>query len=106
MALVEDTDTSGVTSCFVRQNLGPWLTDPGLIDQYDAVAVARLARISRSLLGFAELLEWLQARGKSLISVAENLDFTTPHGRMMVSILIVFAAFEREQLAARPDFRR
>lgn len=38
---------SGRTSPFARPHLGPWLTKPHLVTQYDGIAVSKLDRLSR-----------------------------------------------------------
>jgi len=63
--------------------------------------VAKLDRISRSLIDFANLLTWCQDNGKTLVSVAESLDFSTPTGQFIGKILILFAEWERETMRAR-----
>jgi site-specific DNA recombinase len=97
----EDTDTSGAISPFERKELGPWLTDPELIAQWDVLIVAKLDRLSRSIIDFGTLLKWCQEHGKTIISVAESLDFGTAAGRMFANLLIMFAQFERERMSER-----
>jgi DNA invertase Pin-like site-specific DNA recombinase len=98
--MTDDTDVSGAVSPFDRDDLGPWLRGPKLA-QWDVLAVAKLDRISRSLIDFANLLTWCQDNGKSLVSVAESLDFSTPTGQFIGKILILFAEWERETMRAR-----
>jgi site-specific DNA recombinase len=99
--ITEDLDTSGSVSPFKRDNLGPWLTDPALIAKYDVIVVAKLDRLSRSLIDFANLLTWAQDHGKTIASVAESLDFGSAAGRLLASILALFAQFERERIGER-----
>lgn len=98
--MTDDTDVSGAVSPFDRDDLGPWLRAPKLA-QWDVLAVAKLDRISRSLIDFANLLTWCQGNGKTLVSVAESLDFSTPTGQFIGKILILFAEWERETMRAR-----
>jgi site-specific DNA recombinase len=98
--MTDDTDVSGAVSPFERDDLGPWLQRPKLA-QWDVLAVAKLDRISRSLIDFANLLTWCQDNGKTLVSVAESLDFSTPTGQFIGKILILFAEWERETMRAR-----
>jgi site-specific DNA recombinase len=99
--ITEDLDTSGAVSPFKRDGLGPWLTEPALIARYDVIAVAKLDRLSRSLMDFANLLAWAQDHGKTIASVAESLDFGSAAGRLLASILALFAQFERERIGER-----
>jgi site-specific DNA recombinase len=45
------------------------------------LVIARLDRLARSVFGYADLLRWCEADGKSLVSVSESLDFSTAVGR-------------------------
>jgi len=64
----------------------------------DGVIVWRLNRFGRSSSELILLLNELQALGVSFTSIQESLDFSTPTGRLMASLLAVFAEFEREIL--------
>lgn len=99
--IVEDLDVSGTVSPFEREQLGPWLTDPGKIAQWDTLIVTKLDRLSRSLINFAEFMKWCEANNKTVVSVSEGVDFSTPTGRLLANILIMFAEFERERIAGR-----
>jgi DNA invertase Pin-like site-specific DNA recombinase len=101
VASVEDIDVSGSVSPFKRPNLGPWLIEPGKIDQWDGIIVAKIDRLTRSLYDFADLVWWCHDRGRTLISVTESIDLSTPHGRMIANILAAFADFERERASER-----
>ena len=101
IASPEDNDTSGAVSPFDRKQLGPWLSDPELIAQWDVLIIAKLDRLSRSIIDFGTLLEWCRDHGKTIISVAESLDFGTAAGRMFANLLIMFAQFERERMSER-----
>jgi DNA invertase Pin-like site-specific DNA recombinase len=101
VGLTEDSDVSGAISPFVRKDLGPWLTDPAKIAQWDVLIVAKLDRLTRSIIHFHELVSWLDRNGKSLISVAESLDLSTSVGRMFANLLAMFAQFERERASER-----
>ena len=69
--------------------------------EIDKVIVVRLDRLSRSLLDFCSLQEFLELHDVGLHSLNESLDTTTPLGRAMVKLLMVFAELEREQTADR-----
>jgi site-specific DNA recombinase len=99
--VAEDIDVSGAVDPFRREHLGPWLTDPAKIGRWDGLIVAKLDRLTRSLLDFQELLKWCDAHSKVIISVSEGFDLSTPIGRMIANILVMFAQFERERMAER-----
>jgi site-specific DNA recombinase len=95
-----DLDVSGAVSPFDRPGLGKWLK-PDMLDKWDALVVAKLDRISRSLFDFTTLVHFLEAHGKSLIILDPQLDLTTKEGRAMANVLMTFAEYEREVIGAR-----
>lgn len=95
-----DLDVSGAVSPWERPGLGPWLTDDRL-SMWDGLCVAKLDRLTRSLIDFVTLMSWLEARGKTLVCLDPQLDLTTPSGRAFAQILVTFAQYERETIAAR-----
>lgn len=97
---VEDLDVSGAVSIWAR-DLSPWLTNPELIGLWDAVSVAKLDRLTRSIVDFGKFIEWCAEHDKTIKSVAEKLDFGTAAGRLFAGILVMFAQFERERMGER-----
>jgi site-specific DNA recombinase len=95
-----DLDVSGSVSPFERPGLGPWLRDDRL-NTWDALCVAKLDRLTRSLFDFVTLVSWLEARGKTLVCLDPVLDLSTPAGRAFAAVAMSFAQFERETIAAR-----
>jgi len=95
-----DLDVSGSVNPFERPGLGPWLRDDRL-GMWDAICVAKLDRLTRSLFDFVTLISWLEARGKTLVCLDPVLDLSTPAGRAFASVAMSFAEFERETIAAR-----
>ncbi len=71
----------------------------GLID---TVVVKKLDRLSRSIVDFEKIYNFLQNHHVDLVSLHENFDTTTAIGRAVVRIVMVFAQLEREQTAERP----
>ncbi len=69
--------------------------------EFDVIVVYRLDRISRSLVDFVKIHEFLDRHGVALVSVTESINTTTAHGRMMVNVLLSFAQYERELAAER-----
>ena len=67
----------------------------------DAIVVYRLDRISRSLADFVQIHKLLEEHDVALVSVTESINTQTPHGRMMVNVLLSFAQYERELIAER-----
>jgi DNA invertase Pin-like site-specific DNA recombinase len=67
----------------------------------DALVVAKLDRLSRSLLDFASLMERARKGRWSLIALDLGVDTSTPAGEMMASVLATFAQFERRLIGQR-----
>jgi len=67
----------------------------------DALAVAKLDRLSRSMLDFASVMNAAQKEGWGLIALDCAVDTTTPAGEAMANILAVFAQFERRLIGQR-----
>ena len=55
--------------------------------QVQAVIVAKLDRLTRSVKDLCELLEVFERRGVALISVAESLDTSSASGRLVMNIM-------------------
>ncbi len=66
-----------------------------------ALVVAKLDRLSRSLLDFASLIDRGRKRGWSLVALDLGVDTSTPSGEMMASVLATFAQFERRLIGQR-----
>jgi DNA invertase Pin-like site-specific DNA recombinase len=71
----------------------------------DTVIVARLDRLSRSFIGFAQILDsWTKLKvGIHLCDMpGGHFDPDNPMSEMMIGILIVFANYERRLISQRP----
>jgi len=66
-----------------------------------ALVVAKLDRLSRSLLDFAALMQRSRLQGWSLIALDLGVDTTTPSGEMIANVMATFAQFERRLIAQR-----
>ncbi len=69
--------------------------------QAAALVVAKLDRLSRSLLDFAGLMDRGRKAGWALVALDLGVDTTTPSGEMMANVLAVFAQFERRLIGQR-----
>jgi DNA invertase Pin-like site-specific DNA recombinase len=66
-----------------------------------ALVVARLDRLSRSLLDFASLMEDARREGWALVILDLGVDTTTPSGEMVANVMATFAQFERRLIGQR-----
>ena len=69
--------------------------------QATALIVAKLDRLSRSLLDFAALMEDARTGGWSLVILDLGVDTTTPSGEMIANVMATFAQFERRLIGQR-----
>ncbi|HEV3261067.1 MAG TPA: recombinase family protein [Gemmataceae bacterium] len=67
----------------------------------DCLVVAKVDRLSRSLLDFAKLIEVLDRHQVAFVSVTQLFNTATSMGRLVLHILLSFAQFERELIAER-----
>jgi site-specific DNA recombinase len=67
----------------------------------DIVVVYKIDRLTRSLTNFAKIVEILDAKGASFVSVTQQFNTTTSMGRLTLNILLSFAQFEREVIGER-----
>jgi site-specific DNA recombinase len=67
----------------------------------DVIVVYKVDRLTRSLMDFAKIVERLDARGVSFVSVTQAFNTTTSMGRLTLNVLLSFAQFEREVTGER-----
>jgi hypothetical protein len=99
-----------------REALGPSRCPGEFVEERDIVgAFRRLAHHlvdlvsvrpdenapARSLADFAKIVEILDARAASFVSVTQQFNTTTSMGRLTLNILLSFAQFEREVIGER-----
>jgi site-specific DNA recombinase len=96
---------SGRTSPFARPKLGPWLTQPHLITQYDGIVVSKLDRLSRG--GDWGIRAWAEENHKKLIVVNPELSWPPDKGDAVTPLIwenlvnIAFAEWENTSLRYR-----
>jgi DNA invertase Pin-like site-specific DNA recombinase len=65
-----------------------------------ALVVAKLDRLSRSMLDFTGIMATAQKQGWALVAL-DCVDTTTPAGEAMANVLATFAQFERRLISQR-----
>ena len=94
----DDGGISGGT--FERNGLQSLLADVerGLVDM---IVVYKIDRVTRSLSDFAKLIDRLDAKQCSFVSVTQSFNTSSSMGRLTLNVLLTFAQFEREVTAER-----
>lgn len=88
---------------------GRTLNRPGLTRALDAcrseeasgILVAKLDRLSRSLVDFAALLAEAQAKGFNVVALDLGVDLSTPAGEFLASVMASAAQWERRIIGQR-----
>ena len=65
------------------------------------IVVYKVDRLTRSLADFSKLVEVMDKRGVSLVSITQQFNTTTSMGRLTLNVLLSFAQFEREVTGER-----
>ena len=65
------------------------------------IVVYKIDRLTRSLSDFAKLIDRLEAKGCSFVSVTQSFNTSSSMGRLTLNVLVSFAQFEREVTAER-----
>jgi DNA invertase Pin-like site-specific DNA recombinase len=106
MAMVQGTE---LIDTIVESESAKSLNRPGMakllaaVDKgkVQAIIVAKLDRLTRSVKDLCELLERFERRGVALISVAESLDTGSAAGRLVLNIMAAVSQWEREAIGER-----
>jgi len=70
-------------------------------EKIDAVIVAKLDRLTRSVKDLSQMPELFEKRKVALISVAESLDTGSAAGRLVITIMGAVSQWEREAIGER-----
>ena len=70
-------------------------------DKVDVIVVYKVDRLTRSLSDFARIVEILDRKSASFVSVTQSFNTTTSMGRLTLNVLLSFAQFEREVTGER-----
>lgn len=71
--VTKDRNVSGAIAPWERPELGPWLTDPVELVQYDGIVAYDVSRLSREYFDLAWLRKWAEENHKKLYVIKERL---------------------------------
>lgn len=94
------TDVASGKSLRRRDALGETLRDLAE-GRADALVVAKLDRLSRSVMDFAGMVETAKAEGWSVVVLDLDVDMTTSMGELVANIMISLAQWERRVIGER-----
>jgi DNA invertase Pin-like site-specific DNA recombinase len=77
------------------------LMDDVQAGRVDIIIVYKVDRLTRSLADFAKIVEILDEKDASFVSVTQAFNTTTSMGRLTLNVLLSFAQFEREVTGER-----
>lgn len=69
--------------------------------EVDGIAVAKLDRLSRSLVDFSRFMEEAAAKGWRVVALDLGVDTATSSGRLVANIMASIAEWERERISER-----
>ena len=99
--LPEHYDDGGYSGGNLERPALKQLLEDVAANKVDIIVVYKVDRLTRSLADFAKIIEALDARGVSFVSVTQQFNTTTSIGRLTLNILLSFAQFEREVTGER-----
>ncbi len=94
------TDTGSGKTLAGREALADALADLDA-GKCDALVAAKLDRVARSVLDFAELMARAARKGWSLVVLDVAVDTSTPSGELMATVVSAFAQYERRLIGQR-----
>lgn len=94
------SDVASGKSMRGRGQLGTTLRDLAA-GHADALVVAKLDRLSRSVLDFAHVMELAASEKWSVVVLDLGVDTTTPNGELVANIMISMAQWERRIIGER-----
>lgn len=100
-ASVEHYDDGGFTGANMERPALKRLLEDVEAGKVNCIVVYKVDRLTRSLLDFSRIMEILDKRGATFVSVTQQFNTTASIGRLTLNILLSFAQFEREMISER-----
>ena len=101
VAVTKDRNVSGVIPPSQRPELGPWLTEPDKLVQYDGIVAHAVDRLSRRYQDVTWLRDWAERNGKKLYVIKDRLRWPDQHDGTLWAVTAERADQERRDIAER-----
>jgi site-specific DNA recombinase len=99
--VTRDRNVSGAIAPADRPELGPWLTDPEKLIQYDGIVASTVDRLSRDWFDVSWLRKWAETNRKKLYIIRERLSWPDSRDGILWGVAAERAAEERTQIVER-----
>ncbi len=99
--VTRDRGVSGSIAPWDRPELGPWLTDPRKMSQYDGIVAWDAARVSRDYADLPNLRKWAERHGKKLFVIKDRLHWPDARDGMLWAVAAERAYQERQDTIER-----
>jgi DNA invertase Pin-like site-specific DNA recombinase len=101
MHVTKDRNISGAVAPWERPELGPWLTDPVKLVQYDGIVAYDVSRLSREYFDLAWLRKWAEENHKKLYVIKERLHWPDNRDGTLWGVAAERAYEERQDIIER-----
>ncbi len=101
MHVTKDRNISGAIAPWERPELGPWLTDPVKLVQYDGIVAYDVSRLSREYFDLAWLRKWAEENHKKLYVIKERLHWPDNRDGTLWGVAAERAYEERQDIIER-----
>jgi site-specific DNA recombinase len=99
--VTRDKNVSGAVPPWERPELGPWLTEPAKLIQYDGIVAYDVGRLSREYYDLAWLRKWAQANRKKLYVIRDRLRWPDARDGTLWGVAAERAYEERQEMIER-----
>jgi site-specific DNA recombinase len=99
--VTKDRNISGAVPPWERPELGPWLTDPVKLVQYDGIVAYDVGRLSRLYFDVAWLRKWAEQNHKKLYVIKERLRWPDNRDGTLWGVAAERAHEERQEIIER-----
>jgi site-specific DNA recombinase len=99
--VTKDRNVSGAIAPWERPELGPWLTEPAKMVQYDGIVAYDVSRLSREYFDLAWLRKWAEENHKKLYVIKERLHWPDNRDGTLWGVAAERAYEERQEIIER-----